>query len=67
MPLGFFGSKGVDGDRAAGAFRVLRVDREDVRASGLKSGDVEVRVRALYLRHNGQRVTIFGLEDKGLR
>ncbi len=66
MSLGLFGGKGVDGYWATRTFRVLRVDCKDVGTSGLKSSDVEVRVRALNLRYDGQRVTILGLEYKGL-
>ena len=64
MPLGLFGGEGVDGDRATRAFRVLGVDRKDVGASGLKTRHVEVRVRALDLGHDGQRVAILGLQDE---
>ena len=64
MPLGLFGGEGVDGDRATRAFRVLGVDRKDVGASGLKTRHVEVRVRALDLGHDGQRVAILGFQDK---
>ena len=48
------------------AFRVLRINGENVGAASLKASDVEVGDVALNLGHDGQRVTVFGLQDEGL-
>ena len=60
MSLGIFRRESVDGDGAARALRVLGVDGEHVRASGLKAADVEVGVRALNLGHDVEGVTVLG-------
>ena len=67
MSFGLFRREGVNRDRTARTFRVLRVNGENVGAAGLKAADVEVGVRALHLGHDCQRVTVFRLEDERLR
>ncbi len=67
MLLGLLDGEGVQGDGLALSLVVLRVNSEDIGASGLEPGHVEVGVVALNFRHCHEVVAVFGFEDECLR
>ncbi len=67
MLLSLLDGEGVQGDGLALSLVVLRVNSEDIRASGLEPGHVEVGVVALNFRHCHEVVAVFGFEDECLR